>query len=136
MLCCPRYQWIWDMPPSHNYVDPMLTVYWISATIFVIIIPQISQNIDINMPLLSDFRSYIDLTYALLPQISMKNKNTNKSLLHNFLTHCLVDNCNYFVDYYSPYLSKNESLHAITQWLKKLYILNICSVVPDINGED
>ena len=70
----------------------MLTVYFISATIFVIFIPQISQKIYINMPLLSYLRSYIDLTYALLPQISMEKMKLTKSLLCSFYTHCLVNN--------------------------------------------
>ena len=66
---------------------PILIYSWTIATMMMIIIPQISQKLDHYMPLLGDYRSYRDFTYALLPQISMVKTNIAKPLQCSSYTH-------------------------------------------------
>ena len=50
---------IYEQVQKCSSVVPILAVRWTIANIFMIIIPQISEEIDHNMPLLGDCRSYM-----------------------------------------------------------------------------
>ena len=136
MLCCPRNEWRRQISQNYYCVVPILTVLWTIATIFMIIILQICQQIDCYFPFLGDYRRYTAITYAMLSWISMEKTNITISLLCSSFTHSMVDICNYIYVHYFPDISKNGSWHAITWWLQQLLGINICSAITEINGED
>ena len=90
----------------------------------MIIIHQISQTMDHYMPLLGDYRSYRDLTYTLLPQISMVKTNTTKSLLCSSLLNewwtiatiliIIIPQISPIMDHYMPLLGDYRCYRDLT----------------------
>ena len=100
MLCCPRYHYRRKISENYYCVLPLFTVLWTIGTIFMILIYQISQNMNHYFPFLDDYNRYRDLKYPLLYRISIEKTNITELILCSSYTHCLVDKCNYIYDHY------------------------------------